>query len=200
MTEWVERFEALQRFLPYLKPLVDIPVIPVFAWVAVAMLRRLLRTTGERLARESADPEARQRTHTMLQALQRVAAGVVYPTPAMLLLSQLGVSIAPLLATARVAGIQASSIRSPGPGTRTPSACVQVTGACASQATVLSVGAGLRSSGPRLHSRVIALGSENVVQTNPAWFNLAGGLLPPGHFRDVSPRPGGPEAARHLLA
>lgn len=104
MNDWVRQLEAIGG-LPYLKPFTHVLVILALAWVSLRMLRGLLRSTGHRLTLGSADPEAARRSQTMLEALRRVSAGVVYVTAGMLLLSELGISIAPLLATAGVAGI-----------------------------------------------------------------------------------------------
>lgn len=95
----------LDRVVPFLQEGVRIALILVIAWVALRVLRRVLRLFGERLKARSADVEEVKRIDTLTRAFRSIAQIVVLVVAFMLILSALGISIAPILATAGVAGI-----------------------------------------------------------------------------------------------
>ena len=86
---------------------VRIVLIPALAWLLSRLARRLIRRL-ERLA-DDGDPatqnEAERRAATLGRVLRQVSAIFVWGTAAMLVLSELGVSIGPILAAAGIMGL-----------------------------------------------------------------------------------------------
>jgi small conductance mechanosensitive channel len=80
-------------------------IIVVAAWIVIAVLQRLIRMFRERLARRFDDPEALKRATTLGQVFRYVVAVVVSLIAGMLVLGELGVSVAPILGAAGVVGI-----------------------------------------------------------------------------------------------
>ncbi len=80
-------------------------VILVVAWVLQALARRLIRLFRGYMARRSAAPDELRRIDTVGAAFRYFASVVVVLVAGMLILNELGISIAPILATAGVAGI-----------------------------------------------------------------------------------------------
>jgi small conductance mechanosensitive channel len=109
MKAWIDNLElkAMRELITFFKPALDIILILAAAWLALALTSRLLRVFKQGLLRRSDDPEEVKRAETMAQVLKRVAALLIYVTAGMLVLSELGISLAPILATAGVAGIAA---------------------------------------------------------------------------------------------
>ena len=84
---------------------VRILVIALIAWVVLAMLGRLVRLFHERVTLRMQDTEALKRTNTLSRAFRYLATVVVSLIAGMLILSELGVSVAPILGAAGVVGI-----------------------------------------------------------------------------------------------
>lgn len=82
-----------------------IALIIVFAWVLVAALQRTIRKLRERIASRLEDRESVKRAETFGRVLRYVVAVAVWLICAMLVLGELGVSVAPLLGAAGVAGV-----------------------------------------------------------------------------------------------
>ena len=86
---------------------VRIVLIPALAWLLSRLARRLIRRL-ERLA-DDGDPatqnEAERRAATLGRVLRQVSAIFVWGTAAMLVLSELGVSLGPILAGAGIMGL-----------------------------------------------------------------------------------------------
>jgi small conductance mechanosensitive channel len=80
-------------------------VIVVVAVVAIGVLQRLIRLFRERLSQRLDDPEAVKRAATLGRVFRYVVAVVISLIAAMLVLGELGVSIAPILGAAGVVGI-----------------------------------------------------------------------------------------------
>lgn len=80
-------------------------VILVLAWVASQAVHRLIRGFRLRLTTRMQDPEAIQRAETLGRALRYAASVMITALATMLMLSELGVSVAPLLGAAGVAGV-----------------------------------------------------------------------------------------------
>ncbi len=85
--------------------LLRITVIVIAAWVLMAVLQRLLRRVRERLASRMDDPEARKRAETLGRVFRYLIAVVVSLVAGMLVLGELGVSVAPILGAAGVVGL-----------------------------------------------------------------------------------------------
>ncbi|MCW5633373.1 MAG: mechanosensitive ion channel family protein [Rubrivivax sp.] len=80
-------------------------LIVVLAWVLVTVLQKAIRKARERIASRFDDPEAVKRAQTVGRVLRYVVAVVVTLVAGMLVLSELGVSVAPILGAAGVVGL-----------------------------------------------------------------------------------------------
>ena len=84
---------------------VRILVIALIAWVALAMMGRLVRLFDERVTLRMQDSEALKRSNTLSRAFRYLATVIVSLIAGMLILAELGVSVAPILGAAGVVGI-----------------------------------------------------------------------------------------------
>jgi small-conductance mechanosensitive channel len=82
-----------------------IVVILAIAWLVQAIAARLIRLFRSYMAHRSAAPDELRRIDTVGAAFRYFASVVVVLVAGMLILNELGISIAPILATAGVAGI-----------------------------------------------------------------------------------------------
>jgi small conductance mechanosensitive channel len=101
--------KALQSFLafadgPALTAL-RIALILAGAWIAAALLQRLIRLFRERLAQRIADSEAAKRAETLGRVFRYLTTVTLSLIAGMLILAELGVSVAPILGAAGVVGI-----------------------------------------------------------------------------------------------
>ena len=80
-------------------------VIVIVAWVAVAVLQRTIRAFRVRIAARLDDREAVQRAETLGRVFRYLAAVVVTLIAGMLVMGELGVSVAPILGAAGVVGL-----------------------------------------------------------------------------------------------
>jgi small conductance mechanosensitive channel len=80
-------------------------LIALAAVIIIGVLQRLIRLFRERLARRLDDPEAVKRAATLGRVFRYVVSVVVALVAGMLILSELGVSLAPILGAAGVVGI-----------------------------------------------------------------------------------------------
>lgn len=85
--------------------LLRITLIIVAAWVLVAVLQRGIRVLRERIAGRLDDREASKRAETLGRVFRYLVAVVVSLIAGMLVLSELGVSVAPILGAAGVVGL-----------------------------------------------------------------------------------------------
>lgn len=95
----------LKQLIPFLQESVRIVLILVLAWVVLTLVRKLIRTLRTRMRERTQDVESIKRVDTLCRAFRYIASVVVFIVAGMLILSALGISIAPILATAGVAGI-----------------------------------------------------------------------------------------------
>lgn len=82
-----------------------VALIALAAWIIVVAMRRGIRVFRERLARRLDDPEAMKRAATLGRVFRYLVAVVVTIVAGTLILSELGISVAPILGAAGVAGI-----------------------------------------------------------------------------------------------
>jgi len=85
--------------------LTRIGLILLVAWLLSTALRRLIRLTILGLERNTESPEERRRIQTLGRVFRYIVSVVVSVVTVMLVLGELGISIAPILATAGVAGV-----------------------------------------------------------------------------------------------
>lgn len=93
--EWASLLNAGLRIL----------LIFLIAWLALFLAARLIRVFKRYMERQDSDPEQSKRVDTLAQVFRYIASVVVIIVAGMLILSELGISIAPVLATAGVAGV-----------------------------------------------------------------------------------------------
>lgn len=84
---------------------VRVLVIIVAAWVLVGVLQRTIRAFRERIAARFDDREAVKRAETLGRVFRYLVAVVVSLVAGMLVLGELGVSVAPILGAAGVVGL-----------------------------------------------------------------------------------------------
>jgi moderate conductance mechanosensitive channel len=86
---------------------IRVVLILLAAWFAIASLQHLIRVFRERIARRLDDPEAQKRATTLGRVFRYIVAVVVSSIAGMLVLGELGISVAPILGAAGVVGIAA---------------------------------------------------------------------------------------------
>jgi moderate conductance mechanosensitive channel len=84
---------------------VRITIIAIVAWIVVGVLHRAIRLFRERLTARIDDREAVKRAETLGRVFRYIVSVVVTLITAMLILSELGVSVAPILGAAGVVGL-----------------------------------------------------------------------------------------------
>ncbi len=85
--------------------LVRIVLIVLLAWLVVKLLHRAVRSLRERIAARLDDREANKRAQTLDQVFRYLIAVVVSLVAGMLVLAEVGVSVAPILGAAGVVGL-----------------------------------------------------------------------------------------------
>ena len=84
---------------------VTVLLIVLLAFLSAALARRFIMASHKRLAARAEGPEERKRIETLERVFRYIASVVVTVVAFMLVLSELGISIAPILATAGVTGL-----------------------------------------------------------------------------------------------
>jgi len=97
--------DHLPRWAHGLLTLLRISVIALLWWLLSAMARRVIRLAIAGMEATATCPEDRRRIQTLGRVFRYVASVVLGVVTVMLVLNELGVSIAPILATAGVAGV-----------------------------------------------------------------------------------------------
>lgn len=92
-------------FEEVLTTVLHVALVLFLAWLAWKLCSRGMRLAHQRMVRRSAGSDAVNRIETMTQVLRYAAAALILVIAGMLTLDQLGFAIAPLLATAGVAGV-----------------------------------------------------------------------------------------------
>lgn len=82
-----------------------IGLIVTMAWIIVYVLNRVIRAFRERITRRLEDAESQKRATTLGRVFRYIVTVVVSLIAAMLVLGELGVSVAPILGAAGVVGI-----------------------------------------------------------------------------------------------
>jgi small conductance mechanosensitive channel len=82
-----------------------IAVILLLAWALQALATRIIRAFRDRMARRTSSPDELRRIDTARTAFSRFAVVVVTLIAGTAVLGELGISVAPILATAGVAGL-----------------------------------------------------------------------------------------------
>lgn len=85
--------------------LTNLILILLLAWVSLRVTHRLVNAFHQRLKDKTSSAEEQRRIATLERVFGYVASVVIWVVTIMLVLSELGISIAPILATAGVAGL-----------------------------------------------------------------------------------------------
>ena len=98
-------FGRLPEWAHALISLLNMLLILIAAWVVLRLSKRLIRLFRSRMVIKSDDMERNKQIETLARVFGYIASVVISVVTIMLLLSEMGISIAPILATAGVAGI-----------------------------------------------------------------------------------------------
>ena len=93
--EWSEELSTLLRIL----------LIVAAAWIALGVLNRLIRTFRERITRDMDDREQIKRAETLGRVFRYTVSVIVTVVTVILVLSELGIAVAPILGAAGVVGV-----------------------------------------------------------------------------------------------
>ena len=93
--QWDQAFITLLRVV----------LIAVVAWIALGVLQRLIRIFRTRITRAMDDPEQVKRVETLGRVFRYIAAVVILVIAITLILSELGIAVAPILGAAGVIGL-----------------------------------------------------------------------------------------------
>lgn len=97
--------EIPPSWLDHAAPALHVLLILLMAWVALGVANRSIRKFRQVLERRSDKPDEQKRIRTLERVFRYVLNVAISLVAGMLVLSELGISIAPILATAGVAGI-----------------------------------------------------------------------------------------------
>ena len=98
----------LGAFAPWVLGLVsfvNVLAILTLAWAGSYVLRRIISLFHQRLIEKAEGPEERRRLETLQRVFRYIATVVISVVTIMLVLAEVGISIAPILATAGVVGL-----------------------------------------------------------------------------------------------
>jgi small conductance mechanosensitive channel len=101
-TQWVA---SLRGFEGWWVVAIRVVAILAVAWLLIGVLQRGIRKVRERIASRLEDRDAVKRAETLGRVLRYIVAVVVSLVAGMLVLSEIGISVAPILGAAGVAGI-----------------------------------------------------------------------------------------------
>lgn len=96
---------ALSVGLAAARPALNVIVILVLAWVALLAVRRGIRRFRTYMQSRAKSEDEARRVGTLCRAFRYLGSVVICLVAAMLVMNELGISIAPVLATAGVAGV-----------------------------------------------------------------------------------------------
>lgn len=107
LNSWNEGLSAgpLSHWAPALRSSLNVVIILALAWVALIAVNRGVRRFRDYMEARARDGESAKRVGTLCRAFRYLGSVVICVIAAMLVMNELGISIAPILATAGVAGI-----------------------------------------------------------------------------------------------
>lgn len=105
--KWLARagHRDLPTWVEFVIALSNVILILLLAWLAHALLHRVLRAMHTRLTARQPSPDEQRRLSTLQRVFGYIGNVVLAALVVMLVLSEFGISIAPILATAGVAGV-----------------------------------------------------------------------------------------------
>jgi len=95
----------LREWIPLLRSLLRVVVILVIAWVLLQVSRRLIRLFRDYMGKRTQDAEDLRRIETLARVFRYIATVIISLVAGMLALSELGISIAPILGAVGVVGL-----------------------------------------------------------------------------------------------
>lgn len=98
-------FNGLGAWSEQSQSLLRIGIILAIAWIMLGLTRKLIPMLRRQLQKHTDDPEQHKRLETLGRVLRYVAGVVITLITVMLVLSELGISIAPILASAGIVGL-----------------------------------------------------------------------------------------------
>jgi small conductance mechanosensitive channel len=107
VTEWLDKLAAvdISRWGGATQTSLRIVVILLLAWLAATILRRAIRILRRRIEARIDDREALKRAETLSRVFRYIVTAAVSLIAGMTILSELGVSLAPILGAAGIAGV-----------------------------------------------------------------------------------------------
>lgn len=92
-------------YTQYLDEILGVLLVLLLAWVVIALSRRAIRLFAKFAMRGSVDPEDLRRVETLARVFRYLSTIVIFAITVMLVLAQIGISIAPILGAAGVVGL-----------------------------------------------------------------------------------------------
>jgi small conductance mechanosensitive channel len=105
MPDWNSLSTPLAAYGPYLESALSIALILALAWLLLILGRRAIRTFKRFAVTRAEDPEDQRRVETLARVFRHLFSILIVAVTGMLTLSELGISIAPILGAAGVVGI-----------------------------------------------------------------------------------------------
>jgi len=107
MKSWLQQMDALlpAGWIAAAKPAINVLIILALTWAALVVLNRGIRRFRAFMESRAVGSEEAKRVGTLCRAFRYIGSVGVSVIAAMLVMNELGISIAPILATAGVAGI-----------------------------------------------------------------------------------------------
>ncbi|MDO9244781.1 MAG: mechanosensitive ion channel family protein [Rhodocyclaceae bacterium] len=98
-------YSSLRDWLPLLHSILRVALILLIAWALLNLARRLLRVFRDYMGGRAANPEDQRRIDTLARVFRYIATVIISLVAGMLVLAELGISIAPILGAAGVVGL-----------------------------------------------------------------------------------------------
>lgn len=99
------KFLNFAQWDPALITLLRVVLIALAAWIGLGLMQRVTRLFGERITRGMDDGEQVKRAATLGRVFRYIAAVIVLVVATTLILSELGIAVAPILGAAGVIGL-----------------------------------------------------------------------------------------------
>lgn len=96
---------SFSEYLHSYRELLRVSIILVLAWLLMALSRKLIRVFRNYMNAHTSSAEDRRRIETLARMFRHIATVVISLVAGMLVLSELGISIAPILGAAGVVGL-----------------------------------------------------------------------------------------------
>lgn len=106
LNQFLKRYDlgSLNDWVDVIVNIIEITVIILLAWIILSIIHRIILRIESRMI-QSTSIEDKKRVHTLSRVFRYIASLIVISSSIILILAELGMSVAPLLATAGVAGI-----------------------------------------------------------------------------------------------